>query len=184
VTGHLRERLIERPLGGHIAGFPLQFTRSAAMIAARAFRLAGSGAFIAADRISAMAEALVVDRPKEEAAFAPGDQRTPPDGQSAAGAEAAQPASAPASAEERSVATGPEVAQPASGPASGPESADELPIIGWNQLTIGSIRARLPRLNLEELLELRAYEQEHAGRALVLTMLDNRIAKVQQGPPG
>jgi hypothetical protein len=57
-------------------------------------------------------------------------------------------------------------------------AADELPISDWDHASMPSLRARIARLTLDELLQLRAYETEHAGRLAVLTMLDNRIAKV------
>jgi hypothetical protein len=55
---------------------------------------------------------------------------------------------------------------------------DELPISDWDHASMPSLRARVARLTLDELLRLRAYETEHAGRLAVLTMLDNRIAKM------
>jgi len=57
---------------------------------------------------------------------------------------------------------------------------DALPIADWDRASVPSLRARVARLTLDELLQLRAYETEHAARLAVLTMLDNRIAKVDQ----
>lgn len=56
------------------------------------------------------------------------------------------------------------------------------PIPGWDELSVGSIRARLSRLDLAQLRRLRTYEELHAGRPAVITMLDNRIAKLQRMP--
>jgi hypothetical protein len=56
---------------------------------------------------------------------------------------------------------------------------DELPLEDYDHLTLGSLRARLARLDLVALVQLRDYERVHANRLPVLTMLDNRIAKVQ-----
>ena len=40
------------------------------------------------------------------------------------------------------------------------------------------LRGRLRTLGLAELVQLRDYEQAHAARVPVLTLLDNRIAKL------
>jgi hypothetical protein len=55
---------------------------------------------------------------------------------------------------------------------------DELPLDDYDHLTLGSLRARLARLDLAALVQLRDYERVHANRLPVLTMLENRIAKV------
>jgi hypothetical protein len=65
----------------------------------------------------------------------------------------------------------------ADGGVAAPEP-DELPISDWDHASMPSLRARVARLTLDELLQLRAYETEHAARLAVLTMLDNRIAKI------
>ena len=68
-----------------------------------------------------------------------------------------------------------------------PQSRDELPIPDFDNITIGSLRARLRSLSLEQLVTLREWEQAHAHRLPVITLLDNRIAKVsaeQQSAPG
>ncbi|HLZ36675.1 MAG TPA: hypothetical protein VKP64_02730 [Mycobacteriales bacterium] len=68
--------------------------------------------------------------------------------------------------------------------AEGPDAAgeaDALPVPDFDHLTIGSLRARLRRLSTPELLALRDYEKEHANRLQVITMLDNRIAKLDAG---
>jgi hypothetical protein len=59
-----------------------------------------------------------------------------------------------------------------------PESRDELPIPDFDNVSIGSLRARLRSLSVEQLVTLREWEQAHANRLPVLTLLDNRIAKV------
>jgi len=59
-----------------------------------------------------------------------------------------------------------------------PESRDELPIPDFDNITLGSLRARLRNLSVEQLVMLREWEQAHAHRLPVLTALDNRIAKV------
>jgi len=59
-----------------------------------------------------------------------------------------------------------------------PESRNELPIPDFDNITLGSLRARLRNLSLEQLVTLREWEQAHAHRLPVLTTLDNRIAKL------
>jgi hypothetical protein len=57
-------------------------------------------------------------------------------------------------------------------------SHDELPLPDYDHLTLPSLRARLARLDVTALLQIRDYEQAHANRLPVVTMLENRIAKV------
>src|SRR3954468_5306226 len=58
-------------------------------------------------------------------------------------------------------------------------SVDDLPIEDYDHVTIGSLRARLARLDAIELATIIDYERAHAARANVLTMLENRITKVR-----
>jgi hypothetical protein len=55
---------------------------------------------------------------------------------------------------------------------------DELPLKDYDHLTLGSLRARLPKLDAVALVQLRDYERAHANRLPVITMLENRIAKI------
>src|SRR3954453_23654693 len=59
-----------------------------------------------------------------------------------------------------------------------PETRDELPIPAFDNISIGSLRARLRPLTVEQLVTLREWEQAHAHRLNVITTLDNRIAKL------
>lgn len=61
-----------------------------------------------------------------------------------------------------------------------PASRDELPLPDFDNITIGSLRARLRALSVEQLVVLREWEQAHAHRLPVITMLDNRIAKLAE----
>jgi hypothetical protein len=54
----------------------------------------------------------------------------------------------------------------------------ELPIPDFDHITLGSLRARLRSLSLQELATLRGWEKSHGHRAPVITLLDNRIARV------
>lgn len=56
---------------------------------------------------------------------------------------------------------------------------EELPIEDFDHVTAGSLRGRLRRLELPELRTLRSYEQEHGHRLPILTLLENRIAKLE-----
>jgi hypothetical protein len=55
---------------------------------------------------------------------------------------------------------------------------DDLPLPDFDHLTLGSLRGRLRRLSLAELVQLREYERAHGRRLPIVTMLDNRIAKL------
>jgi hypothetical protein len=55
---------------------------------------------------------------------------------------------------------------------------DELPLPDFDHQTVPQLRGRLRTLGLAELVQLRDYEQAHAARLPVLTLLDNRIAKL------
>jgi len=59
-----------------------------------------------------------------------------------------------------------------------PKDRSNLPIADFDHITLGSLRARLRALSVEELAELREWEQSHGHRLPVLTLLDNRIAKL------
>jgi hypothetical protein len=60
-------------------------------------------------------------------------------------------------------------------------SAEELPLPDYDHMTLGSLRGRLRSLTVDQLVALRAYEKSKADRLPVVTMLDNRIAKLAAG---
>jgi hypothetical protein len=62
--------------------------------------------------------------------------------------------------------------------------AEVPPVPGWDELTLGSIRARLRRLSEEDLVVLHDYEERHAARDDVLSMLSNRLTKVRSENQG
>jgi hypothetical protein len=67
-------------------------------------------------------------------------------------------------------------------PTARPEADAERstpPVPGWDELTLGSIRARLRRFSEGDLVALHSYEEAHGARADVLSMLENRLAKVR-----
>jgi chemotaxis protein histidine kinase CheA len=55
---------------------------------------------------------------------------------------------------------------------------DDLPLADYDHMTLGSLRGRLRSLTVEQLVQVRDYEKAHADRLPVVTMLDNRIAKL------
>jgi hypothetical protein len=55
---------------------------------------------------------------------------------------------------------------------------DDLPLPDYDHMTLGSLRGRLRALTVEELVQVRDYEKAHAHRLPVVTLLDNRIAKL------
>lgn len=57
---------------------------------------------------------------------------------------------------------------------------DELPLDDYDHLTLGSLRARIRRLDAAQLVQLREYEQAHADRLPVIKALDTRLAKLAQ----
>ena len=60
-----------------------------------------------------------------------------------------------------------------------PETAAELPLAGYDELSVASLRARLRNLSVDQLTQLIDYEKGHAARADVITMFERRIAKVE-----
>ncbi len=82
-----------------------------------------------------------------------------------------------------------EVAVPAPAEPAVPAAADvvpapaeaALPVVGYDQLTVASLRARLRVLDVAQVQTLLDYEKAHQGRADVVTMFERRIAKLEQG---
>jgi hypothetical protein len=58
----------------------------------------------------------------------------------------------------------------------------ELPLDDFDHQTVPQLRGRLRSLDLPQLVQLRDYEQAHGNRLPVLTLLDNRIAKLLAEP--
>lgn len=92
-----------------------------------------------------------------------------------------QPNSVKPEAELAAPAAGPQLgAVPAAEPdVSERAPAGDPPVPGWDELTLGSIRARLRRLSEDDLVALHDYEERHTARADVLSMLQNRLTKVR-----
>src|SRR5450755_1997186 len=78
---------------------------------------------------------------------------------------------------------GPGPQAPAAEAVHEPDAVPSAPVPGWDELTLGSIRARLRRLSEDDLTALQSYEKAHGGRADVLSMLENRLVKVRSTQP-
>lgn len=57
----------------------------------------------------------------------------------------------------------------------------ELPLADYDHLTLGSLRSRIRSLDMQQLVQLRDYEKSKADRLPVVTLFDNRIAKLANG---
>ena len=55
----------------------------------------------------------------------------------------------------------------------------ELPLPGYDTLSVASIRARLRSLDFDQLQALLMYEQKNAERAEIIAMIERRIAKLE-----
>ncbi|HEY9244930.1 MAG TPA: hypothetical protein VIP48_23265 [Streptosporangiaceae bacterium] len=56
-----------------------------------------------------------------------------------------------------------------------------LPVTGYDELSVASLRARLRVLDVAQVRTLLDYEKAHQGRADVITMFERRITKLEQG---
>ncbi len=63
-------------------------------------------------------------------------------------------------------------------------SHDELPLEDYDHLTLGSLRARIRKLEAPELIQLRDYERAHGNRLPVLMAFDNRLKSLAAATPG
>jgi hypothetical protein len=96
-----------------------------------------------------------------------------------------QPPSSEATGRVDSAAT-PEVIEQVekiAGNVNAPEITDhsELPLPDYDHMTLGALRGRLRSLDMQQLVQLRDYEKSKADRLPVVTMFDNRIAKLANG---
>lgn len=56
----------------------------------------------------------------------------------------------------------------------------EAPLPNYDSLTLPSVRARLRKLTIEQVRQLRAYEAAHANRPEFVRMFDNRVKKLEE----
>lgn len=104
--------------------------------------------------------------PKPKASPAPTAAPTP---------ETTPQASAPKAADAEPAAK----ASPPAKPAAKAKTAADLPVPGYDEAPLASVRARLRGLDEKQVGELRDYERAHAARADFLRMYENRIAKLR-----
>jgi hypothetical protein len=60
------------------------------------------------------------------------------------------------------------------------EAADDLPLAGFDTLSLGALRARARQLGITDLETLLEHERTHGKRSGVLSLLETRIAQLQQ----
>jgi hypothetical protein len=89
-----------------------------------------------------------------------------------------KPEKAAAKKTAKSKAAAPEAVAPA---ATMPETEAELPLANYDELTVNSLRARMTKLNPDQLTVLIAYEKAHQGRDEVVGMLERRIIRINSG---
>lgn len=95
-------------------------------------------------------------------------------------AEPARPPKPAASTRPTSPPPAPKPAAAKPKPAT-PKTAADLPVTGYDEASIASVRARLRGLDARQVAELRDYERANAARADFLRMYENRIAKLKAG---
>ena len=98
-----------------------------------------------------------------------------------AAAKVAEPAPAEPVPAEPTLAAEPAAAEvtPTAEPAAVAEA--DLPVAGYDQLSVASLRARLRVLDVTQVRTLLDYEKAHQNRADMVTMFERRIAKLEQG---
>jgi hypothetical protein len=57
----------------------------------------------------------------------------------------------------------------------------ELPLPGYETMSVAAIRARLRTLDVDQLQALLVHEQKNAARPEVMAMIDRRIEKIESG---
>lgn len=63
-------------------------------------------------------------------------------------------------------------------PAVHQHPTEDLPVPGWDELTVAAIRQRLRSLQEDDVTTLLAYERDHGDREPVVTALENRLARL------
>jgi hypothetical protein len=107
-------------------------------------------------------EAAVAEAPAPEAEAAAVTKPTKPAPRKAAKSKAAEPKAAEPKAAE-------------------PVAAADLPLANYDELAVNSLRARMTKLNPDQLTVLIDYEKAHQGRDEVVGMLERRIIRINSG---
>ncbi len=169
-TGQALDRAADtvEDLAGDVAGTARTAADTAADAVGAAADTAGSTADTAADAVGAAAD-TAADVPAAEAPKGvPTPKATEPD---STRIDTAATSDVVETVERVSSTTGGEVLD-----------HDELPLPDYDHLTLGSVRGRMRSLDVPQLVQLRDYEKAHANRLPIVTMLDNRIAKLATDP--
>jgi len=125
-----------------------------------------------------------VDGAGATSATAPAPSTTAPQATPPSAASPAQDAPAPAAAAPLPAQAAPAAPAPAASPAQdapAAPAASDLPVPGYDELSVASLRARMRSLDVAQLRALVVYESAHAARPAVLAMFERRIAKVEGG---
>jgi hypothetical protein len=146
-------------------------------------RVSGNGQARRAEEKPARDTEISVGTPKAQARPAPPKPPSRP-------AAATKPATKPAAtkpvtkpvtkpATTKAAAPEPKPKPAAEKPAGKPVPAKDLPVSGYDDATLASVRARLRGLDARQVAQLRDYERANAARADFLRMYENRIAKLR-----
>jgi len=114
---------------------------------------------------------IVVGKPATSPAKPPASPAVP--GASGPAAKTPRPAAAPKPVPDKAATTSRAVSKP--------PSVKELPVSGYDEASLASVRARLRGLDAGQVAQLSDYEQAHEARADFLRMFENRIAKLKSG---
>lgn len=96
-------------------------------------------------------------------------------------AEVATPAPAEPVLAEPTMAVAPEPTEVTATAEPAAATGTDLPVAGYDQLSVASLRARLRVLDVTQVRTLLDYEKAHQNRADMVTMFERRIAKLEQG---
>ena len=58
---------------------------------------------------------------------------------------------------------------------------EQLPIPGYDQLTLGDLKHRIRSLDADDLRRVREHEQAHGNRTPVLEVVDERLRQLAEG---
>jgi hypothetical protein len=137
-----------------------------------------TGPALSAEKTTKQASAAKAAKTVPDAKAASAAKATP--AAKTAPAEKAAPAeTAPPDAKSAPAAKAKTVTEPGAGK-TGPAGMTP-PLPGYDDLSLASLRARLRGLDAAEIQATLAYEQAHARREPVITMLERRLAKVTAG---
>ncbi len=104
-----------------------------------------------------------------------------PETVAAAAPETAAPETAVPETEEPAVTKPEKVTAKKAAKPKAPKAEAELPLAGYDELTVNSLRARMTKLAPDQLTVLIEYEKAHQGRDDVVGMFERRIVRIKSG---